>query len=80
MAVEHARICEACERECPDWANRCPACGNLALVIRITVIPAARPLATAAAAKPGRKRASRTALPSDREPPHPHGTSARSTA
>lgn len=41
MAIEHVRICGACERECPGWANRCPVCGSLSLVYRITFVPAA---------------------------------------
>jgi hypothetical protein len=41
MAIEHVRICGACERECPGWANRCPACGSLSLMYRITFVPAA---------------------------------------
>ena len=40
MAIEHLRICGACERECPGWANRCPACGSLSLLYRITFVPA----------------------------------------
>ncbi|MGH8258721.1 MAG: hypothetical protein ACREUG_03425 [Steroidobacteraceae bacterium] len=41
MAIEHARICGACERECPSWAVRCPACGSLSLLHRITFVSAA---------------------------------------
>lgn len=41
MAIEHARICGACERECPAWADRCPACGSLSLRHRITFVPVA---------------------------------------
>lgn len=41
MAIEHLRVCGACERECPGWANRCPVCGSLSLVHRITVVPTA---------------------------------------
>lgn len=41
MAIEHVRVCGACERECPGWANRCPACGSLTLQHRITFVPAA---------------------------------------
>jgi len=40
MSIEHVRICGACERECPGWANRCPACGSLSLLSRITFVPA----------------------------------------
>lgn len=41
MAIEHVRVCGACERECPGWANRCPACGSLSLLYRVTFVPAA---------------------------------------
>lgn len=41
MAIEHVRICGACERECPSWANRCPACGSLSLLTRVTFVPTA---------------------------------------
>ncbi len=40
MAIEHVRVCRACERECPGWANRCPACGSLSLLHRVTFVPA----------------------------------------
>jgi predicted ATP-dependent serine protease len=40
MAIEHLRICGACERECPGWANRCPACGSLSLLYRVTFVSA----------------------------------------
>jgi Predicted nucleic acid-binding protein, consists of a PIN domain and a Zn-ribbon module len=39
MAIEHARLCSGCERECPSWADRCPACGSTAIVHRIVMIP-----------------------------------------
>lgn len=39
MAIEHERICGACERACPGWANRCPTCGSLSLLYRITFVP-----------------------------------------
>jgi len=41
MSIEHVRVCGACERECPGWANRCPVCGSLSLQYRVTFIPAA---------------------------------------
>jgi predicted amidophosphoribosyltransferase len=40
MAIEHARLCSSCERECPSWADRCPACGNASMFRRIVMIPA----------------------------------------
>jgi predicted ATP-dependent serine protease len=71
MAIELARICGACDRECPGWAARCPACGSLSLLHRLTVIPASvvapsASLATRAAndytslAKPARKSVARS--------------------
>jgi hypothetical protein len=39
MAVQHARVCGACERECPSWANRCPACGSTAISFQLIVAP-----------------------------------------
>jgi RNA polymerase subunit RPABC4/transcription elongation factor Spt4 len=39
MAVQHARVCGACERECPSWANRCPACGSTAISYQLIVAP-----------------------------------------
>ena len=60
MAIKHARVCEACERECPGWAARCPSCGSLSLVHRIIVsAPAVAPVATVTESKPARKRALR---------------------
>jgi predicted ATP-dependent serine protease len=61
MAVEHARICGACGQESPSWASRCPVCGSLSLMHRITIVPAA-PLAAIAGPKgSSRKQARRTA-------------------
>jgi predicted amidophosphoribosyltransferase len=48
MGMTHARVCGACERECPSWANRCPSCGSLSLVHRIVIGSAAAPIATLA--------------------------------
>lgn len=39
MAIQHARVCGACERECPSWANRCPACGSTAISFQLIVAP-----------------------------------------
>jgi predicted ATP-dependent serine protease len=41
MAIEQARLCGSCERECPSWADRCPACGHMSMFRRIVVIPSA---------------------------------------
>lgn len=83
MAIEHARICGECERECPGWATRCPSCGSLSLVHRITIVPAATPIATIAGAKPARKKVNRPRIAAGREPPPrahgAHGAPARST-
>jgi predicted amidophosphoribosyltransferase len=59
MAIEHARICGACERESPAWATRCPCCGSLSLIHRITIVPPAAPVPTVAESKPARKKAFR---------------------
>lgn len=52
MALNHALICGACERECPSWADRCPACGSPALVRRIVIDPADRIAPGVASAEP----------------------------
>jgi hypothetical protein len=39
MAIQHARVCGACERECPSWANRCPACGSTAITFQMIISP-----------------------------------------
>jgi len=39
MAIHHSRVCGACERECPSWANRCPACGSTAVSYQLIVAP-----------------------------------------
>jgi RNA polymerase subunit RPABC4/transcription elongation factor Spt4 len=39
MAIQHARVCGACERECPSWANRCPACGSTAISYQMIIAP-----------------------------------------
>jgi len=56
MAIEHARICGECERECPSWANRCPTCGSLSLVHRIVIAPPSMPVATIADVQQTRRR------------------------
>jgi predicted ATP-dependent serine protease len=75
MAIEHARICGACGKDSPSWADRCPVCGSLSLVHRVTIVPAAAPIATLSP-KAGRKKARRAMV--GREPPHT--SPARSTA
>ncbi len=40
MAIQHARVCGACERECPSWAHRCPACGSTAISYQLIIAPA----------------------------------------
>lgn len=77
MAIEHARICGACEHECPGWATRCPVCGSLGLVHRIVIVPPAP--SVAAITKSKHSRRSRAHRLPGREPP-PHTTPARSTA
>lgn len=72
MAIEHLRICGACERECPGWANRCPACGSLSLLYRITFVPTAVVAPTAhsraaAASKMPHKGAPRTRVAATRD-------------
>lgn len=39
MAIQHARVCGACDRECPSWANRCPACGSPAISFQLILSP-----------------------------------------
>lgn len=39
MAIQHARVCGACEHECPSWANRCPACGSTAISFQMIISP-----------------------------------------
>ena len=77
MAMEHARICGACERECPSWASRCPACGSTSVVHRIVIVPSAAPVTALTDATQSRKRPRRARV-SGHEPPHT--SPARSTA
>lgn len=39
MAIEHARLCGRCDKECPSWADRCPSCGGMSFSHRIVIIP-----------------------------------------
>jgi hypothetical protein len=77
MAIEHARICGACERETPGWAHRCPACGSTAIISRITLVPPSAPITAIADAKTPRSQSHRRRA-AGREPPRT--TTARSTA
>jgi RNA polymerase subunit RPABC4/transcription elongation factor Spt4 len=90
MAMSHARVCGACERECPSWAERCPVCGSSSLVRQIVVEPvspvaatshtAASPVAAPVSTKPPPRR--KPSRPRSRAAgqPHRHGTPAHSTA
>jgi len=71
------RVCGACEREAPSWANRCPSCGSLSLVYQIVISAPSTPVASIADAKQARRR-TRGAPRPGHEPPH--SSPARSTA
>ncbi len=75
MAIEHARVCGACEQEVPSWASRCPVCGDTSLISRITIIPPAA-IATITEAKASRTKSHRRRAAGGLEPTTP----ARSTA
>jgi len=77
MAIEHARMCGACGKDSPSWADRCPICGSLSLIHRVTIVPAA-PIAKMSGPKPGRRTSRRARMIAGREPPHT--SPARSTA
>lgn len=80
MAIEHARVCGSCERECPGWALRCPVCGSLSLVHRITIVPPAPVAKLKGPARTTRTRAARARPAPGREPARGSSPSARSTA
>jgi len=71
MAIEHARMCGSCERECPSWADRCPSCGNTSMFHRIVLIPAVstiqrtEPVTLVSTAKRPTKRAKTLKAPAD---------------
>ena len=71
MAIEHSRMCGSCDRECPSWADRCPACGNSATFRRIVVIPSApsfqraEPVTLITSKIAARKRAKTLKTPAD---------------
>ncbi len=77
MAFEHARICGTCGRESPSWASRCPVCGSLSLVHRITIAPPAQ-VAAISGSKGARRKKARRAVMGGRDPSHT--SPARSTA
>jgi hypothetical protein len=78
MPIDHARVCKVCERDCPEWADRCPACGSLSLERRFIIVPAS-PLAVANAT-PAVRKSNRRRRVAGREPPRPRGAPAHSTA
>jgi predicted amidophosphoribosyltransferase len=61
MAIQHARVCGACERDCPSWANRCPACGSTAISFQMIVAPPSGTPLTKVANNTARLRHSRVA-------------------
>jgi len=76
MAMMHARICGACERECPSWADRCPACGSQEIGYRLTIVSPSTPVAAISDARQARTKPRRR-ITGGHEPPR---TPARSTA
>jgi predicted ATP-dependent serine protease len=76
MGIHHAKVCEACERQCPDWADRCPACASLSLVSRFIIAPASAVAPALRARRPAARRPRVAGL----EPPRPHGAPAHSSA
>jgi RNA polymerase subunit RPABC4/transcription elongation factor Spt4 len=67
MAIQHARVCGACERECPSWANRCPACGSTAITFQMVISPPSGNVSKIAETAP-RLRRSRTRVAVAPEP------------
>ncbi len=59
MAIQHARVCGACERDCPSWANRCPACGSTAISFQMIISPPSGTSITKIAGNAQRLRRSR---------------------
>ncbi len=78
MGIHHAKVCEACERQCPDWADRCPACASSSLVSRFIIAPPSSPVACAPVLS-ARRKATRRPRVSALEP-RPHDAPAHSTA
>ena len=74
MAIQHARVCGACDRECPSWANRCPACGSTAITFQMVISPPNSGNVTKIAATP-RLRRGRVQIPAPEA-----GATARSSA
>ena len=59
MAIQHTRVCGACERECPSWALRCPACGSTAISYQLIIAPPSGTSLTKVAGQAPRVRRSR---------------------
>jgi len=68
MAIHHARVCGACERECPSWANRCPACGSSAISFQMIIAPPSRTRTAKIADNAPRLRRSRARVATAAEP------------
>lgn len=68
MAIQHARVCGACERECPSWANRCPACGSTAVSYQMIIQPPSGTSIRKIADGTPRLRRTRVAVPTTQEP------------
>lgn len=70
MAIEHARLCGACEKDFPGWADRCPRCGNGTVLRRIVILPRdtlERETTVTVTARPrGKQRSARTAAKATR--------------
>lgn len=77
MAINHARMCEACKQECPNWADRCPACGSLSLVRQVIISPPAP--VRAVRAKPPRTASNHRQEAASREPMRTRGAPIHST-
>ncbi len=75
MAIQHARVCGACERECPSWANRCPACGSTAITFQLIIAPPSSGNVRKIADSAPRLRRSRVSAA-----PAPEGATVRSSA
>lgn len=75
MAIQHARVCGACERECPSWASRCPACGSTAITFQMIISPPSSATVRALPASAPRLRRSRAQIASV-----PEGATVRSSA
>ena len=72
MAIQHSRVCGACERECPSWANRCPACGSTAISYQMIIAPPSGTALTKVASNTPRLRRSRVVGATPPEPTKTH--------